>query len=272
MGADDTSRLEPAAAPRRRAVMMRATALLAIAVLALSACAGSGSAPSSANEPSGPAEPEPAVSRVSCGNGPTFDVAVLDRPGAAEQGADPAAAALRAHVTGGGPETDWLPDAGWIEAARSGNTVLYLARGQDDALFQMSVELVDGQWRVGGWGGCRLQPDLPPGVGLATFRIAPGTTLEPDVTEIEILVTEMACNSGQDARGRILPPHLVLGEGSVLVIVTIRARGGGQDCQSNPETPFLLELPEPLGHRLLLDGSEVPPRDATTCPEHLGCP
>jgi hypothetical protein len=252
--------------------MMRAGVPLVIAALMLSACGGSGSAPSPANEPSGPDEPEPAVSRVSCGNGPTFDVAVLDRPGAAEQGADPAAAALRAHVAGGGVETDWLPDAGWIEAARSGTAVLYLARGQDDSLYQVSVELVEGQWRVGGWGGCQVQPDLPTGVGRARFRIAPGAAVEPDATEIEILVTEMACNSGQAARGRILPPHLILGAENVLVIVTVRARGGGQDCQSNPETPFLLELPEPLGHRLLLDGSEVPPRDATTCPEHLGCP
>jgi hypothetical protein len=41
--------------------------------------------------------------------------------------------------------------------------------------------------------------------------------------------------------------------------------------QVTVETPYLLELSEPLGDRMLLDGAEVPPRDATTCHARV-CP
>ena len=50
----------------------------------------------------------------------------------------------------------------------------------------------------------------------------------------------------------------------VVVIGTV-PRGGAQECPDNPETPFLLALPEPLGDRVLLDGYSIPPRDATEC-------
>ncbi len=254
---------------------MRVASLLAMVALVVSACAGSG-AGTSASASSSPAvasgDPGAPISRLTCGGGPAFDIAALDRPGAAELGADPAAVALRAHVTGGGMETEWLPDAGWIEASRSANEVMYLAHGEDGSLYRVTVGLAGGEWRVDGWGGCNPQPDLPPGVNLATFRVAPGAALDAHVTEIEVLVTETACNSGQDARGRILPPQVISDVATVTVVMIVRARVGAMDCQSNPETPFLLELPEPLGDRALLDGSSVPPRDATTCPDVAMCP
>ena len=253
---------------------MRMAWLLATVAVAASACAapGSGTSPgasTSAADRSG--DPGAPISRLSCGGGLAFDVEALDRPGTAELGVDPAAAALRAHLAEGGIETEWLPDAGWIEAARSASEVLYLARGGDGSVHRVSVALAEGGWRVDGWGGCTPQPELPLGVNLAIFRVAPGAAVGPDATEIDVLVTETACNSGQDARGRILPPRVISNAHAVTVVMTVRARVGAQDCQSNPETPFVLELPERLGDRVLLDGSSVPPRDATTCPERI-CP
>lgn len=59
---------------------------------------------------------------------------------------------------------------------------------------------------------------------------------------------------------------------SVTVTFAVRPRLGAQECPSNPETPFVLELPEPLGDRSLRDGSSVPPRDATVCPDIAICP
>jgi hypothetical protein len=76
--------------------------------------------------------------------------------------------------------------------------------------------------------------------------------------------------SGAD--GRIVEPTIVAGDDIVTVILAVRPRRGAHDCQSNPETPFLLELPEPLGERTLLDGSYVPARDATICPDAGMCP
>lgn len=254
---------------------MRMAWLLATVALAASACAAPGTETSPAASTSAAAsqsgDPGAPISRLTCGGGLAFDIEALDRPGTAELGVDPAAAALGAHLSEGGIETEWLPDAGWIESARSASEVLYLARGDDGSMYQVTVALDEGGWRVDGWGGCTPQPELPLGVNLAIFRVAPGATVGPDTTEIDVLVTETACNSGQDARGRILPPRVISDADAVTVVMTVRARAGAMDCPSNPETPFVLELPEPLGDRILLDGSSVPPRDATTCPE-LICP
>ena len=125
---------------------------------------------------------------------------------------------------------------------------------------------------VGGWGQCRLQADVGPQLGWASFRVDPATELGPLLTEIPVLVTERACNSGEDARGRIADPTILLTDAAVTVAFAVRPRDGGHDCPSNPETPHLLRLPEPLGDRSLFDGSEVPPRDATLCAEHGICP
>ena len=72
--------------------------------------------------------------------------------------------------------------------------------------------------------------------------------------------------------GRMRPKEGVmieLTETSVTVTYSVRHKVGAQDCQGN--TPFAVELklPEPLGARMLLDGSETPPRDATTVPSNF---
>lgn len=215
-----------------------------------------------------------AGSRVTCGGGPAFSIDRLAVQGSAETAADPAAEALRRHLATDNVEINDLPDDGWIEAARSGSQVLYLAPEptSEGSWHFVTVELDGGAWDVGGWGGCALQPDVGPMLGIASFRVAPGAAPGPDATEIEVLVTERACNSGEDASGRIVAPAVVLGEERVVVTFAVRPRGGGQTCPSNPETPFMLELPEPLGDRALFDGSSVPPRDATECPDIAACP
>jgi hypothetical protein len=87
-----------------------------------------------------------------------------------------------------------------------------------------------------------------------------------------VLVTEHACNSGEDARGRITVAAIDEDDDSVTVTLAVRPRGGAQECPSNPETPFVIELSAPLGDRALLDGSSVPARDATVCPDIAMCP
>ena len=104
-------------------------------------------------------------------------------------------------------------------------------------------------------------------MGIASFRVAPDVALDPEANEIAVLVTERACNSGEDARGRIVVAAIDEDDDSMTVTLAVRPRGGAQECPSNPETPFLLELPAPIGERVLLDGSSVPPRDATVCPD-----
>lgn len=237
--------------------------LLVIAALIVSACdAGFGSNGSAS------------VGGMTCGGGPSFSPDLLAEPGSAENGADPAAVALRTHLATSTTDGDWLPDAGWIEVARTDADVLYIAPDPTDEGSWVSASVGrDGDaWTVTGWGSCTLQPDVGAGMGIASFRVAPDAALDATTTTIPVLVTERACNSGEDARGRIQVASIDQVDDSVTVVLAVRARGGGHRCPSNPETPFVLELPVPLGDRSLFDGSSVPPRDATVCPEIAMCP
>lgn len=246
--------------------------LAIVVVLLISGCRLTGGAPPS-DSSSGEAPPstgvsDPAISRVTCDD-VAFDLALLDQPGGAENGDDAAAVALREHLASG-METDFLPAAGWIEAVRSESRVLFIAP-VEGGLARVDMKLEGGQWRASGWGGCTLRPEIPFGMNIATFRVAPGETLTAETTEVDVLVTEAECNSGEDARGRVQEPAVIRSAESVTVIFTVVARPGGHDCQSNPPTPFRLLLSEPLGDRALLDGSSIPPRDATECEPNI-CP
>jgi hypothetical protein len=250
---------------------MRRLATMASAVLG-AACTAGGLPPETAQLPAG-VDPGTAALNVTCG-GPAFPAAVIGQVGAAESADGPEAAALRALLRM--PEArDLLPGTGWTLAVRQETLVVFIAPappGSEPPLVEATLELVDGAWQTRGFGQCWPQADVGPGLGLASYRVAPHEELSPEVTEIDVLVTERACNSGADARGRVVRPGVILGAESVTVVFAVVPRGGDHDCPSNPETPVLLELPEPLGDRQLLDGSSVPPRDATTCPDIAVCP
>jgi hypothetical protein len=74
-----------------------------------------------------------------------------------------------------------------------------------------------------------------------------------DAVDIPILVEERECASGRSAEGRIAPPVIELGADEVRITISVfRAPGDFQTCQSNPATPFVVVLPEPLGDRELV--------------------
>lgn len=240
-------------------------------VLLVAACAG-GVRPSTSAPAAGAGDPRAAVLNVTCG-GPAFPAAILREVGDAELAAGPEAAALRELLEG--PEAqDLLPRSGWTLAVRQDELVVFVAPsppGSEPPVVQVTLELADGEWRPAGFGQCWPQADVGPDLGLASFRVAPHEELSAETREVDVLVTELACNSGQDARGRVVRPAVILAEDTVTVVFAVVPRGGAQECPSNPETPVLLELPEPLGERRLLDGSSVPARDATTCPDTAAC-
>lgn len=255
---------------------MAARSVAAVLALALGGCTAvlPDTDPSRQLPPPDAVDPDRTQLNISCG-GRGFPASVLDGPANAEQSGHPAAAALRRHLAEPGLDFEWLPDSGWHVAYLDDEEAMFVARADDGPesppLAEVGASRVDGQWRVTGWGQCAPQADVGPGLGLASFRVAPGFELTPESTRIDVLVTEYACNSGEDARGRIVDPAIVDGGASVVVVFAVRPRGGEQACPSNPETPHLLVLPEQLGDRVLLDGSEVPPRDATTCGRNAVC-
>lgn len=247
-------------------------AIVALAVLG-SACGG-GVAPTPSSTPPTAVDPDTVAVNATCG-GPPFPVSVLSERGTAEAAAGPEADALRALLDR--PEADdLLPRSGWRLAVHTGDVVVYIADvepvADEPAFADVTLELVDGRWQGGGFGQCRPVADVGPGLGLAEFRVADHETLGPETTELDVLVTERACNSGADAGGRIVEPAIIPSAEAVVVVYGVVPRSGEHACPSNPETPARLVLPEPLGDRALLDGSSVPPRDATTCPDIGVCP
>ena len=109
----------------------------------------------------------------------------------------------------------------------------------------------------------------PPGdvdgeLGAASWWLDPAAA-PPTGASVTIhgLVRELACASGRSPEGRIQGPLIELTETAVTVTFGVRHLPGGQDCQGNAAFPVTFELPDPLGKRPLLDGSAIPPRDAT---------
>lgn len=74
-----------------------------------------------------------------------------------------------------------------------------------------------------------------------------------------LLVTERECASGASATGRFQEPDVDYRANTVVVEIRGEQRSNSEDCPSNPETPYLLRLDEPLGDRMLLDGGMRPP-------------
>lgn len=84
----------------------------------------------------------------------------------------------------------------------------------------------------------------------ASWRVAPDADIGPDTATVPLLVSEGGCASGDDARGRV---HVEVDYDSDAVVLDVRVEPlrGDQECPSNPETPYTLELDEPLGDREL---------------------
>jgi hypothetical protein len=80
-------------------------------------------------------------------------------------------------------------------------------------------------------------------------------------TRVEMMVHEDACASGQPATGRIRP-DVEYEADRIIVTVRVENAGGDQACPGNPDTPYTLELEEPVGDRVIYDGRSSPPTRA----------
>lgn len=119
---------------------------------------------------------------------------------------------------------------------------------------------VGGGWTLRSAGPCALRVLAAGGLEPAFVDVDPDAAVEPGASTVALLVTEQACNSGDDAEGRIEVAELLETDASVTVVIGVRPRRGDADCPGNPQTPYRLQLAEPLGDRALLDASVVPAR------------
>jgi hypothetical protein len=84
----------------------------------------------------------------------------------------------------------------------------------------------------------------------ADWQVAPSAELRPTSRHVPVLVRERSCSSGRSAGGRI-DANVAYERDVVVIDIGVRPFGGDQDCQGNPSTPFVVELAEPLGDRVV---------------------
>jgi|GEM_PF-990219 len=229
---------------------------VAAAALSVAGCSGVGTGPG------------PTDAGVYACLGSAIPVEAVADPRPATQLGEDGQAALAA------PDMNGIDPAEWFIASEEPEKVVLfrelsvpedLGAGDVRTHERLEVGLVEpdaGVWMVTAYGSCALTLDVPGG-GTATVTLDPSAPPDPTSTEVALLVTEVACNSGEDAAGRVEIAFLMETDTAVEVVLAVEPRGGDHTCPSNPPTPFTLRLDAPLGDRQLVDASVVPGRPIT---------
>lgn len=242
-----------------RRTPLAATALAALVLL--SACA------------SGlPRSPDD-VTEYDCNGRPVSRAAFEERAPLSDSAQSALAEAARVE----GREMDLSADAGWftltesarqVEVLRALPELRDLENGEipsDHEYLAVARVDMDGSgrsWRSWSSSPCVLRLDMG-GFGLATVELAAAP--DPASRDLGFLVTEHACNSGEDAEGRIRVASLEESSDRVEVMFAVQPAGSGaQNCQGIPGTPFTVSLAEPLGDREVVDIGLVSPRAVPT--------
>ncbi|MDJ0496734.1 MAG: hypothetical protein QNJ75_11960 [Acidimicrobiia bacterium] len=203
--------------------------------------------------PSGPSFPAAALDylKYQAGNA-DFDPLDTDPPGIRE--------AMDEFLSDA--EGQYWPQEGWRLLHVTETEALVVARDTENSgIAFIELELDGMKWRWAGasaGGPCPLQIQLPDGLGVVTWRVDPdGGPLGIETTSIDVLATERNCASGQPMGDRLIGPEVLLTDEEVLIVFGVEPLGGAQDCQGNPEQPVTVELPEPLGDRVVRDGVDT---------------
>lgn len=115
------------------------------------------------------------------------------------------------------------------------------------------------EWTVASSGPCAPRADAGE-LNAAAIALDPEQPPAPSDTTVHLLVTELACHGGEDAEGRVELASLIETDESVEIVIGVRPdeTADAWTCQSNPATPFALELDAPLGDRDIVDVGVVP--------------
>lgn len=215
--------------------------------------------------------------------GNPFDLGILSRPAIADLGDDAAAAALR-------EQTRHLDGAkrGWWLTYRSATEAEFLAINGPNLFDYFRFRLRDdGRWEMLGAGECALR-FVAEGRTTLSWQIDDSAPPKADTQVVRALVSEQ-CASVELLL--LQPPIVRLTDDVVLIVFTASqpaglnadptlaraarsrtasAPGSGaalggplfDHCAQGPPVPVEVDLGEPLGDRLLVDGATWPARDA----------
>jgi hypothetical protein len=201
---------------------------------------------------------------VECAN-VQFRLSALDEPADFEQSPGDLADALRhelATAPEGMPGTNH--ETGWRVLAYE-DDVAHLAAGTPP-LEYLSFRNEGGRWVWAGSSGagepCEPRRAVPAEVAAVRWWLdadhpAPG----PSDTELNILVGTAECTSGEPVGDRLLEPQIDVTDHEVVIGLAARPLpAGGYTCPGIPPEPVVIELPEPLGNRAVVDTFDLAPR------------
>lgn len=201
----------------------------------------------------------PASTPVMC-NGLQFELGDLD----ALTPVDEVEPGLRSVLDGwlANPEGQYLAQDGWVLLHGDTKRATFIHIGDDGVSFVGAEMGVNGWIPAGSGGGgpCDVRIIPPAGVGEVEWELDPSAPAPASTaTQLRLVATERACASGQEMGDRLLGPQVVETPDAVLIAFGVIAQPGGQDCQSNPATPVVVDLESPLGDREIRDGTVIGP-------------
>jgi hypothetical protein len=244
---------------------MRRTGQVALALVALLLLSGCAAAPRSPTE----------ATEYDCNGRPVTREAFEERAPLS----DSARTALTEATRAEGREMDLSAGAGWFTLSESPRSIEVLRElpALEDlengeipsdhdylAVARVRGEQGEGPWRSWSSSPCALRLDLG-GVGMPTVVLAHAP--DPASRDLDLLVTEHECTSGEGAEGRIEVASLAESADRVEVVLAVRPlESSFVTCQGNPGTPFTVSLEEPVGDRTVVDAGLVLPRPMATAP------
>jgi hypothetical protein len=257
----------------RPASPLTTAALVVIAVTA-AACARPAGAPSGASDSPPPATSAPATQApetpaptelelaYTCG-GHAFSPTLFNEP-EVDLHSSAAGTALAEFIESGQGGEALLPSDGFRLAGMDDSSATFVAPLPGDPPYAHArVETYQYGWRVVGWGQCRPEVVIE-GANTATCVLTPDQEIGPGTRSFMADVTERECASGMSSEGRVREPLILYEAERVVVIFSVDPLAGGAfECPSNPATRVRVELAEPLGDRMLLDGGLFPYLDPT---------
>lgn len=160
-------------------------------------------------------------------------------------------------------EGEFWPQEGWQLLHSTDQSAQLVARATDGnlAFMYLSNDASGWSWSGSSMAGdeCRLRFVVPDELNTVEWRIDPeGPELTEESTSIAVILNERECVGGIEIGDRLVGPQVVMTDTQVFVAFAAqRPPGDAFTCQGNPDTPHVVDLPEPLGDRLLVEGVEI---------------
>lgn len=196
---------------------------------------------------------------VSCRSGPDFQISDLEEIVPLTEG-DPGGVRDAIEPFLSGEEGQFWPQEGWLILRDAANEILLVHPGTDGLSF-MEVNRRGDEWAWSGAQGgaqCPLYYVTPEGLSTVDWRLDPEAPPDAGATTLSVLVTERDCVGGQEIGDRLLGPQVVLTEDTLRIAFAAQPPSGDLfTCPGNPTTQVIVDLPEPLGDREIIEGLAI---------------